>query len=173
LYAYCRNNPITKFDPDGRQDADYLADALAAQHLGNNTDISDKEYYQVIDRGKGIGALAGAAVITACFVPEIIAALGPTAEKYNDKLAPAIKFSKHALERLAGRESHVTDKMIKKTIELGQKFFDPKNKTINYILKKGFASGKDLLVGTNPISGQITTVISGRNLISTRLIPIK
>ena len=81
------------------------------------------------------------------------------------------QFSQHSLERLA--ERGVTQDMAKVAIRTGQKFYDPLNKSINYVLPKGFASGKSLLVGTNPLSGQITTVIrSSKNLINARFISV-
>ena len=43
----------------------------------------------------------------------------------------------------------------------------------NYVLKEGFASGKSLLVGQNPVTGKITTVIRGNNLVRPRHIPIQ
>lgn len=83
-----------------------------------------------------------------------------------------IQFSKHSLERLAQRG--VTKGMAQLAISKGQKFYDPLNRSINYVLHKGFASGKNLLVGTNPLTGEVTTVIrSSKNLINSRFIPIK
>ncbi|WP_343618301.1 RHS repeat-associated core domain-containing protein, partial [Flavobacterium sp.] len=82
------------------------------------------------------------------------------------------KFSAHSLDRLA--ERGVTADMAELAIKKGQKYYDPLNKSINYILPRGFASGKSLLVGTNPMTGEITTVIrSSKNLVKTRMIPIK
>ncbi|MDQ1353918.1 MAG: hypothetical protein QG657_4227, partial [Acidobacteriota bacterium] len=90
LYAYCRNNPITKFDPDGRQDADYLAQALAAQYLDNNTDISAQEYYQIVDIGSGFGAATGFAFIAGYFAPEITVSLTSAISNYADKFQRGI-----------------------------------------------------------------------------------
>jgi RHS repeat-associated protein len=81
-----------------------------------------------------------------------------------------VDLSTHALDRLA--ERGITKDMIEVGISKGAKFFDPKNKTINYVLKGGFASGKDLLIGTNPLTGRITTAIRGTNLVSSRFIPL-
>ena len=103
---------------------------------------------------------------------------GKAAPKAGPKLLPAIsqttltrmaaeagqkglKLSRHAMERLIGRESHVTLSMVKKAIEKGKKYFDPKNGAISYILDGGLASGKTLLVGQNPKTGLITTIITG------------
>ncbi len=63
--------------------------------------------------------------------------------------------------------------MAQTAINKGSKFFDPKNGTINYILEGGFSSGKDLLIGTNPINGAIKTRIRGTNLVRPRMIPIQ
>ncbi|MEH3114030.1 DUF4258 domain-containing protein [Pedobacter terrae] len=82
------------------------------------------------------------------------------------------QWSKHSLQRLA--ERGVTKDMAEMAIRKGQKFYDPLNKSINYVLPKGYASGKSLLVGTNPFTGEVTTVIrSSKNLINKRFIPIK
>ncbi|MDH6344171.1 hypothetical protein M2480_003086 [Parabacteroides sp. PFB2-12] len=81
------------------------------------------------------------------------------------------KFSQHALERMAQRD--ITQDMAELAIRKGQKFYDPLNKSINYILPNSFASGKSLLVGTNPLTGEVTTVLrSSKNLIKPRMIPI-
>jgi hypothetical protein len=83
-----------------------------------------------------------------------------------------LQFSIHSLKRIAQRG--VTPKMAEVAIRKGKNFYDPLNKTINYILPNGFGSGKSLLVGTNPLTGEITTVIrSSKNLIKPRMIPIK
>ena len=83
-----------------------------------------------------------------------------------------IQWSKHALQRAS--ERGISKKMVELAINKGQKFYDPHNKSINYVLPNGFASGKSLLVGTNPITGQVTTVIrSSKNLINSRFISIK
>jgi len=82
------------------------------------------------------------------------------------------QLSKHSLERLAQRG--VTQDMAEIAISKGQKFYDPLNKSINYVLPNCFGSGKSLLVGTNPLTGEVTTVIrSSKNLIQSRFVPIK
>ena len=80
-------------------------------------------------------------------------------------------FSKHALERMA--ERGITKDMVTKALQKGQKFYDPKNSSINYFLKNGFASGKDLLIGVAPESGKIMTVLRGNNLIKFRMFPMQ
>ena len=42
---------------------------------------------------------------------------------------------------------------------------------IDYVLPGGFASGKDLLVGVNALTGKITTVIRATDLVASRSIP--
>jgi len=76
---------------------------------------------------------------------------------------------KHLAKDIVG----ITNKMVKKTISKGTIYFDPKNGTNNYVLKNGFASGKDLLIGINPQTGNVTTVIRGNNLVSPRFIKTK
>ena len=81
------------------------------------------------------------------------------------------QFSEHALQRMA--ERGITPKMASTAIRKGMRFYDPKNKSFNYVLKNGFGSGKDLLIGTNPMNGRITTSIRGSNLVKGRMIPVK
>lgn len=66
----------------------------------------------------------------------------------------------------------ITDRMIRAAISKGTPFVDPKNGSLNYVLRGGMASGKDLLVGTNPLTGKITTVITGSRLVRPRMIPV-
>jgi len=63
--------------------------------------------------------------------------------------------------------------MVDAAIRGGAKYWDPKNKVVNYVLEGGFASGKDLLVGLNPGKGLVTTVIRGSDLVAKRFIPIQ
>lgn len=110
--------------------------------------------------GKGVGILAGKGVNVV------------TKQGTNALVNTGVRFSKHSLERLA--ERGVTQDMVGLVISKGQKFYDPANKSINYVLNNCFGSGKSLLVGTNPLSGEITTVIrSSKNLINKRFIPIQ
>jgi hypothetical protein len=70
-------------------------------------------------------------------------------------------------------ERGVTKQMVETAISKGMRFYDPLNKSINYILPNGFGSGKSLLVGTNPLTGEVTTVLrSSKNLINPRMTQI-
>ncbi len=80
-----------------------------------------------------------------------------------------VQITKHAAQRMA--ERGITHKMIETGIAKGTKYLDPKNGTYNYILKNGFASGKDLLIGISPQTGKVITVIRGNNLVNSRFIP--
>lgn len=83
-----------------------------------------------------------------------------------------VYLTKHAVKQMA--ERGVTKDMVKLAIKKGQKFFDPRNGSINYVLTENFASGKSLLVGTNPGTGNVTTVIrSSKSLVNKRFIPIQ
>jgi hypothetical protein len=86
-------------------------------------------------------------------------------------VSTATQFSSHAIQRMA--ERGVSPKMAQITINKGLKFYDPYNKSINYILPNSFASGKHLLIGTDPRTGEIRTVLRGsKNLIKPRMISI-
>jgi len=75
----------------------------------------------------------------------------------------------HAAERMA--ERGVSERMVQTALRKGAMYFDPKNGTVNYDLEGGFASGKSLLVGQNPETGVISTVIRGNNLVRPRFVP--
>jgi hypothetical protein len=81
-----------------------------------------------------------------------------------------LNISTHAAERMA--QYSVNEKMVQAALRLGEPFWDPKHKTVNFILKEGFASGESLLVGQNPVTALITTVIKGTKLIRPRHVPI-
>jgi hypothetical protein len=88
----------------------------------------------------------------------------------NALIKTGIEISEHAALRMS--QKGITKEMVETAITKGIKYFDPKNGTFNYILKNGFASGKDLLVATNTVTGYVTTVIRGNfsNMIANRLI---
>jgi len=66
-------------------------------------------------------------------------------------------FTRHALERMEERK--ITTTMVDKALSKGRTFWDQKNNVINYVLDEGFASGKSLIVGQDPVTKNITTVI--------------
>lgn len=68
-------------------------------------------------------------------------------------------------------ERGITPKMVENALDKGKAFWDPKNKVVNRVLEGGFGSGKDLLVGHNPVTGKITTVIRGSDLVRPRFVP--
>jgi hypothetical protein len=78
------------------------------------------------------------------------------------------RYTAHAAERLAQRG--ITDEMVDAALRKGTRYWDPKNKSVNYVLEGGFAGGKDLLVGTNPVTGAVTTAIRGTDLVSSRFV---
>ena len=84
--------------------------------------------------------------------------------------AEGIELTTHAAIRLAGRERNVSISMVAKTIEKGAAYWDPKNKSITYVLEKGMASGKSILVGVNPETRAVTTVLTGNKLVRPRMI---
>ena len=98
------------------------------------------------------------------------AATTKTAKKVEILAPRNINFSRHALERLTQRG--ITEKMVGMAISKGLKFYDPKNGSVNYVLKNSFGSGKGLLIGTNPLTGEVRTVLRGSNLVRSRMLPI-
>ena len=101
------------------------------------------------------------------------AAVGETAVEETALARPlGQEISEYAAGQMA--ERGVTNSMVKAALRGGEKYYDPANKTINYVLRRGFTrKGYDLLVGRNPITGKIATVIRGRNLVTSRMIRVK
>lgn len=79
-----------------------------------------------------------------------------------------VEVSEHAARRMA--ERGISQKMIETALSKGTKYYDPKNQTFNYVLKNGFASGQDLLVGTSTVTERIATVLRGHKLIKSRFV---
>lgn len=90
------------------------------------------------------------------------------AARTGTALASRLSISRHAATRMAQRG--FTTKMVQATITRGTRYWDPKNGTVNYVLRGGFGSGKDALVGTDPFTGVVTTTIRGKVNLS-RMIP--
>lgn len=82
-----------------------------------------------------------------------------------------LNISEHALTEAA--KDGVTKNAIEKVVEVGQKFYDPKNNSIVSVIKGGMASGKNIAVAQDAASGVVKTVFtSSKSVISSRLIPI-
>ncbi len=88
-------------------------------------------------RGDNVGGgLSLAAAIPVVGAGANAARLARTGQKLIGAAQPTvlsngIKLTGHAVERLAGRESHVTGSMIQTTLRRGEVFWDPKNQTNN------------------------------------------
>jgi hypothetical protein len=101
----------------------------------------------------------------------VTAGIGPAAAEGGAALATEeLDISAHAAERMVQRG--ITKDMVKAALEKGSAYGDPKNGTVNYVLRGGMASGKDLLVGTNPLTGKITTTMIGSDLVVPRFLPL-
>jgi RHS repeat-associated protein len=82
-----------------------------------------------------------------------------------------LAITEHTAARMA--ERGVTESMIGVALRRGSRFWDPKNRSVVYVLEKGMASGKDLLVARNPVTGQIKTVIVDPRLVRPRFVPVQ
>jgi RHS repeat-associated protein len=146
-------NQVTVFDDaPGLEHSDGLAFMLA----GGLTGVIGKATLSGVLGGFGRGFLG-------------LAAESQAARAATGLARVELNISKHAAQRMA--ERGITESMVRTALGKGTPFIDPKNGTINYVLKGGFASGKDLLVAKNPLTGQISTVIRGTDLVSPRFVP--
>ena len=67
----------------------------------------------------------------------------------------------------------MTKKQVNKAMQIGEKFFDPKNNSIVYVVRKGMASGKDLAVAVGIDSGELSTVMVNSKAVRPRFIPVQ
>ena len=85
-------------------------------------------------------------------------------------LAKTVNISDHAAKAMA--EHNVSQKMVEKALEVGQRFYDPKNNSVVYVVKEGMASGKDLAIATDKVTGVVKTVMVNVETIRPRFIPM-
>lgn len=82
-----------------------------------------------------------------------------------------LKYYSHAITRMS--ERGITRKMVEVTLRKGIKYYDPLNKSFNYVLRGSFSSGKSIVIGVDNL-GYIKTVIrTSRNPVKTRFILMK
>lgn len=102
---------------------------------------------------------------------EMTRAAVPEASNMALRVVETPKFVPHSVMRQA--ERGITTDMVKTVLKRAQKFYDPRNNSINYIIPNAFGSGKSILVGVDIATGKIKTVLrSSKNLIKDRMIPI-
>jgi catabolite regulation protein CreA len=138
-----------------RGGSDILGDTLTGLAAGG-----------LVSAGRGIvRGLAGTGVreVTAATTVEVVE---------QQALARTITISEHAAEAMENHQ--VTEAMVKKAIQVGQRFYDPKNKSIVYVVKEGMASGKDLAVATTETGPTtvVKTVMVNVETIRPRFVPL-
>ncbi|AFM13443.1 RHS repeat-associated core domain-containing protein [Turneriella parva DSM 21527] len=147
---------------------------LYPTQMGRETFASLKDYcwsapYDSM-RGCSEPGITSAPVFPSDWLPFNLKSLFKFGATRGARMVPqAYKFGKHVLGRMESRG--VNSAMVDKALRLGKRYYDPKNKTTNFVLSGGFASGKDLLVGVGP-TGTISTVIRGSKLVRPRFVPI-
>lgn len=81
-----------------------------------------------------------------------------------------IALSKHAVEQMAKRG--VSEAMVRAALRKGTRYWDPVTRTVQYVLRGGFISGKTLRVPVDPFSRTVTTVVRGDRVGISRFIPL-
>lgn len=122
----------------------------------------------VVSAGRGFleGFLGNATRETAEGVTAGIAGSSTT-----QAMAQSVKISGHALLE-AGKDG-VTKDAIKKVIQVGERYYDPANNSIVYVIKGGMGSGKSIAVATDAVDGTVKTVMtSSKTVIRPRFIPM-
>jgi RHS repeat-associated protein len=171
LYGYVVNDPVNLLDPNGLD--------ISFDEQGNVIGEEPSLQQPLVDPVDLIaGGLAGPACGVGGEAGRILGSeIGAIGEIGAEKAAgnavtnTSLLLGEHVAERMA--ERGITEEMIEVALRKGTAFWDPKNKTVNYVLEEGFASGKSLLVGQNPVTRKITTVIRGNDLISSRFVPLE
>jgi hypothetical protein len=165
LYGYVLQDPINFVDRSGNCPW-CIAGIITAINLFFNSIPTDTP-------GAGTGEIIGGVVTVG--LGALGGAAGVATSEGSALSCPAgllgLNIHPHAAQRMV--ERGITEKMVKKALEKGVPYLDPKNGTINYVLEGGFASGKSLLVGQNPNTSLIITVIRGSNLVRLRMTPLR
>jgi RHS repeat-associated protein len=152
-------------------DIDNPAFGAVAQGIQAASPVTDPRFIAGFYGASALGGLAlygGGAFAGGQLTTLGLQTSAATATEGSTALAGTLNLSKHAVQRMA--ERGFTRDMIQATIKNGTRYWDPKNGTFNYVLRGGFASGKNALVGVNPVTNVVTTVIRGGG-IPARLIP--
>jgi uncharacterized protein RhaS with RHS repeats len=180
LYAYVFNEPTLLADPLGLEPITISAAAAAAIVCAVGAAAGDVVVLSVSGRkatwgelaaGAGIGCAGGvavlgaSAVIAGSAVAQAATSVGAAAASVPEKV---LVIGQHAAERMA--QYGISERMIRTALQKGERYWDPLHSTFNYILRQGFASGKDLLVGQNPVTQKITTAFPGRDLVVERMV---
>ncbi|WP_235524426.1 RHS repeat-associated core domain-containing protein, partial [Caulobacter sp. Root655] len=77
--------------------------------------------------------------------------------------------TRHGLDAMA--EHGVSRQMVSKVMQRGEKFLDPKNNSVVHVIRGGMASGKDLAVAVNRLTGKIATVMVNKGAVRPRFLP--
>lgn len=65
----------------------------------------------------------------------------------------------------------ISQKMVDAAVRKGTRYYDHLNKSVSHVLEKGYASGKNLVVGRNPVTDTVTTVMRNRKFNPNVLLP--
>ncbi|MGE5340870.1 MAG: RHS repeat domain-containing protein, partial [Candidatus Omnitrophota bacterium] len=151
LYAYCRNNPITYFDPDGKLETPHSASRYRQERYQRYLMEGGHEYaFQKIMSDMNcefVGGLAGAAFLTGyLYGPEIISALisatslTPLASKGTEK-ADRFKFAVDPLEHLKNPDRSVPIQILEQAMKT-KGFPDPQGSKALMYYARIYRNGK-------------------------------
>jgi RHS repeat-associated protein len=168
LYGYAGGDPINSSDPFGLCPPadDNFSDCNAFSQGWFGHRVATGQGSEFVNQVGGVLAAAWE-TLNENQCPECLTGVVPSVGGPGTRI---VGIGRHALRQAS--ERGITPAMISAAQRLGQRYIDPKNKTFNYVLREGFASGKDLLVGVR--IGQpnfVTTAIRGADLVLKRFIP--
>ena len=192
VYSYVKGNPVTQIDPQGTCPW-CIAIIVGIALFGGLGAANGTVNYAITTpssrwswSGAGDAALRGAgntlSVASFMFPGPALArgwfALGryipPVVLRFAARMGslPArfLTISFHAQGQMAERE--ITREMVNLAVRTGRQYWDPANRSINYVLTQAVRGRYSLVVGRNPVTGVITTVYYTLRL-SPRLIRLR
>jgi RHS repeat-associated protein len=170
-YVYVQNNPVNFVDPTG-EIADTLLDVgfigYDLYDIGRTIRQGHRPTWR---QWASLGADVALAAVPFATGGGAALRLTEKSAKSSRALVPYLDITRHARDAMA--ERGVSLSMATKVVARGQRYWDPRNQSVVYVLRRAMASGKDIAVATVPFTHRVKTVMVNRGVVLKRYIKIR